>query len=126
MTVPSVARPETWTRGRRKSDGRAFWFIPGTTPGAVYCADSTACTCPSARHSQDGTCKHTRAVLDFEQQADAAQRRAYEAMYPSPKPRVSYETLFPKCRTCHDVADGRDGYCYACSSDRERQARRAQ
>jgi hypothetical protein len=116
MATRIVARPSTWTRGRRKSDGRAFWFIPGTTPGAVYCADSTDCTCPSARHSKDGTCKHTRAVSEHERSQQPT---------PASKPRVSYESLFPPCRGCHDVADGRDGYCYACASDRERQARRA-
>lgn len=66
MTTRTVPRPETWTRARRKLDGKPFYIVPGSQPGATYYTAEDGCTCPSAQHSKTGTCKHTRAVLDFE------------------------------------------------------------
>jgi hypothetical protein len=114
MSVPrTVPRPETWTRARRKSDGKPFFFIPSASGAAVYMAAEDGCTCPAAQHSRTGDCKHQAAV------------RQHQAPVVAPKPRVSYESLFPQCRGCHDIADGRDGYCDRCASEREWQARRA-
>jgi hypothetical protein len=108
-----LARASQWTHARRKSDGRPFWFVPGNTPGAVYMADPTNCTCPSAQN-RPGPCKHSLAVAAYQQ------RRAR----PAPTPRARYEDLFEACRDCGDLADGLDGRCSKCASDREWQARR--
>ncbi len=73
--------------------------------------DAAGCSCPW--YIKTGTtCSHMLAV-----RRDSAQDAA-------PKPRASYADLFPKCRTCDDLADARDGFCDRCASDREWQARR--
>lgn len=64
MTPRTVARPETWVRGRRKLDGKPFYIVPGSTAGVAYYTASDGCTCPSFRHR--GACKHQTAVADFE------------------------------------------------------------
>jgi hypothetical protein len=51
-------------RGRRKLDGKPFYIVPGSKPGATYYTASGGCTCPSFRHR--GSCKHSLAVADFE------------------------------------------------------------
>jgi hypothetical protein len=80
MTVSSIAPPTTadalalalaaesgrWVRGYRKTDGLAFWAIPGSN-GHVYNATAQYCTCPSAQH-RPGPCKHSRAVALVEAQ----------------------------------------------------------
>jgi hypothetical protein len=115
MAVPSVSRPEFWTHARRKSDGKPFYLIPGSTPGAVYYTAEDGCTCPSAQHSRTGTCKHQLAVSEHQR----SQRPT-----PSPKPRVSYEDLFPAC-PCGDIAEHKDGLCDRCASAREYSQRMA-
>lgn len=114
MAVPIVAPPSTWASARRKSDGKPFFYIPGTKPGAVYMTAHDGCTCPAAQHSKSGDCKHQRAVRDFIG-APLEQPRA---------PKSRYELLFPGCRDCGDVADALDGYCDRCASDRDWQAQR--
>ena len=42
---------DRWIRGRRKSDGRSFFAIPGSD-GRVYCADTRECTCPDRQQRQ--------------------------------------------------------------------------
>jgi len=93
-----LARSSQWTSARRKSDGRPFYFVPSTTSDAVYMADSTGCTCPSAQN-RAGVCKHSAAV---------AQRQAA----PSPAPTKSYADLYPACSVngCDEDA-GRSGRC---------------
>src|SRR4051812_7135923 len=75
--------------------------------GEKYLVNAVCCTCPDAQ--QNGAiCKHTRAYLIWEagQQAPAPT---------APKARPSYADLFPPCRGCGDLADGRDGYCDRCA-----------
>ena len=93
-----LARSAQWTSARRKSDGRPFYFVPGTTPGSVYMTDASACTCPAAQH-YSGPCKHSAAV---------AQRQAV----PAPAAKKSYSQLFPVCSVsgCDEDA-GRSGRC---------------
>jgi hypothetical protein len=43
-----------------------------------------------------------------------------------PRPLIArYETLFPSCLDCGDLADGRDLRCSKCASDREHERRLA-
>ena len=60
VTAPS------WTHGRRKSDGRQFWIVPGSKAGQVYFADARDCTCPAARLSAVKIpCKHSLAIRQY-------------------------------------------------------------
>jgi hypothetical protein len=82
--------------------------------GERYLVNAVACQCPD--YAQMGhICKHIRAVVLWE----AKQAK------PAPKPLSRYAQLYPKCHTCPDLADTRDGYCDKCASEREWQARRA-
>lgn len=109
MTTPSQARiaavlatAPKWIAARRKSDGKRFFYIPGSTPGAVYMTAADGCTCPAAQRFS-GPCKHSLAV----QQHEARQTAQTQ---PS---RRSATTLAPKCgeASCDDDA-GRYGFCY--------------
>lgn len=95
--------------------------------GARYLVNAVACQCPD--YAQHGNiCKHVRAYVLWEasQQPPAASTESLPST-PStaPKVRPSYADLFPPCRGCGDLADGRDGYCDTCASEREWAARRA-
>lgn len=57
-----LATAPTWVSARRKSDGKPFFFVPGSKPGAVYMTAEDGCTCPAARNAADGRCKHQEAV----------------------------------------------------------------
>jgi hypothetical protein len=93
--------------------GTVFRRAPGSN-GARYLVNGIACECPD--YQQAGNiCKHVRAVALWE----ARQQPAPIA----PKPRASYVDIFPPCTGCGDLADGRDGFCFTCASDREWQAR---
>lgn len=85
-----LARSHEWVSARRKSDGKPFFFVPGGTPGTVYMTAEDGCTCPAARHSESGTCKHQAAVRQH-------QTRRQPAPAPAPKARKSYRELFPVC-----------------------------
>ena len=106
-----LSRASRWTPARRKSDGKPFFFVPGSQPGAVYMTAADGCTCPAAQHSVGGDCKHQVAV------------RQHQARQQQPAPASTYERLFPGCRDCGDLADGLDGRCSTCASDREHQLR---
>lgn len=114
MATGIVADPKTWTAGRRKRDGKRFFFVPGQKPGVVYMTAVDGCTCPSAQNSHDGGCKHQAAV-----------RRV---MQPEPIRihRARFEDLYPACRTdgCHDIGEGADQLCNRCASEREWNERR--
>ena len=91
--------------------GTTFRRAPGSN-GARYLVNAVACECPD--YQQGGhICKHVRAVVLFEQ-----------CQQPAPKPKASYSDLFEACRDCGDLADGLDGRCSKCASDREWEARR--
>ena len=70
-----LARSHEWVSARRKSDGKPFFFIPGSVPGAVYMTAVDGCTCPAARHSATGTCKHQVAVRQFHNRRQPAFRQ---------------------------------------------------
>ena len=92
-----LAQSARWTSARRKRDGKPFFYVPGSTDGAVYMTAEDGCTCPAAQRYA-GPCKHSLAV----------------AQHIAPKPaRRSYATLAPKCGApdCDDDA-GRYGFCY--------------
>jgi hypothetical protein len=107
-----VDRVPTWPRHTL----RVAWgsFSAGTTfrratgsKGARYLVNAVACECPD--YQQAGNiCKHVRAVVLFEAGQQA----------PAPKRRPSYADLFPAC-PCGDIAEGKDGLCNRCASDRE-------
>jgi hypothetical protein len=65
LALALAAESDRWVRGYRKSDGLAFWAIPGSN-GHVYNTTSAHCTCPSAQN-RPGPCKHSRAVALVEQ-----------------------------------------------------------
>src|SRR5215210_5154160 len=63
---------DRWVHGTRKVDGREFFIIPASTPGAVYYADERNCTCPDS--GRRGTvCKHSRAVQLYRLQTGQAE-----------------------------------------------------
>lgn len=103
----------TWTAGRRKADGKRFYFIPSCTSDAVYMTAVDACTCPAAQNSRTGDCKHQEAV------------RQHSVTVRVIRPR--YASLFPECTTdgCYEIAEGKDGLCDRCASDREHDQRMA-
>jgi hypothetical protein len=80
--------------------------------GTFYLVNAVACECPDYQHS-GAICKHVRAVVLFERQAQ-----------PIRTVRARYDDLFPAC-PCGDIADARDGLCDRCASDREWQQRMA-
>lgn len=117
-----VDRVPTWPRFTLKQPYGSF--EAGTTfrraygrCGRRYLVNSVACECPD--YQQNGViCKHVRAHALWEQRQAAPTT--------PPKPKVSYEDLFPACRGgCGDVSDTRDGYCDRCASEREWRARHA-
>jgi hypothetical protein len=94
------------------SAGTTFRRAPGSN-GARYLVNAVACQCPD--YAERGNiCKHVRAFILWEQR----QQR------PAPSPRSKYEALFPACQGCGDIAEGKDGLCYRCASEREWQQRR--
>jgi hypothetical protein len=111
-----VDRVPTWPRHTLKvawgsfSAGTTFRRAPGSR-GERYLVNAVACECPD--YQQAGNiCKHVRAVVLF----DAGQQ-------PAQKRRPTYADLFPAC-PCGDLADGLDGRCSRCASDREFELRR--
>src|SRR5688572_25518723 len=88
-----LATASTWVSARRKSDGKAFFYIPGSN-GAVYMTFEDGCTCPAAQRF-DGLCKHSKAMA-----AHITQR-----MSPTPVRRPSV-SLAPICAEagCDDDA----------------------
>lgn len=56
-----LAKANTWTAARRKSDGKSFFYIAGSN-GSVHMTAQDGCTCPAARNSRTGDCKHQQAV----------------------------------------------------------------
>lgn len=97
-----------WVSARRKIDGTAFYYIPGSTAGSVYMANAVSCTCPSAQH-RSGQCKHSRAVAQHQ-----ARQTAQTA--PKPAPRMkSYAQLTGGCERpgCPEDAIGKTGRCGA-------------
>jgi hypothetical protein len=104
-----IAEQATWSRGRSKQTGQAFWLIPGSK-GTAHYTTSTGCTCRSFLHR--GVCSHVVAV------------QLHERQQPALKPKARYEDLFEACRDCGDLADGLDGRCSKCASDAEWRARR--
>lgn len=115
MATGIVAPLTTWTAGRRKRDGKRFYFIPGSKPGLVYMTSVDGCTCPAAQNSRTGDCKH--------------QAEVRRVMAPAPiRPvRARFEDLFPECKTdgCRDISETHDGFCDRCASDREFEQRLA-
>ena len=80
--------------------------------GERYLANAVVCEC--CDYDRGNVCKHIRAVVLWE----AGQE-------PAPAPRSRYEALFEGCLDCGDLADGLDGRCSKCASDREDQQRMA-
>lgn len=113
-TTGIVADPKTWTAGRRKRDGKRFYFIPGQKPGVVYMTALDGCTCPAAQNSRDGSCKHQSAV------------RRVMAPEPVRIHRARFDDLYPPCKTpgCHDIGEGADQLCNRCASNLEWEQRR--
>ena len=64
--VALAAQAASWLR-IRLADGRTGYGMPSTAdPNHYWLVSDTSCTCPSARHSRDGACKHIFAVRLFE------------------------------------------------------------
>ena len=55
-----LPQARTWRHGTRKSDGRRFHLVPGST-GKVYWTTATSCSCPDFQN-RGLTCKHSLAV----------------------------------------------------------------
>ncbi len=86
------ATADRWVKGHRKSDGRAFFTIPGSN-GRLYHADTRDCSCPDARE-RGVTCKHQLAVRLWNLKNDLATTPAATAQ-PAPAPKPA-----PACRAC--------------------------
>jgi hypothetical protein len=124
--VALVDQVPTWPRHTLKQPwgsfeaGTTFRRATGSN-GARCLVNAVACSCPD--YQQHGhICKHVRAVVLFEARLAAEDAEIDRVLGPAPKSR--YEALFPGCRDCGDLADGLDGRCSRCASDREWQARR--
>lgn len=109
-----LAQSATWTSARRKSDGKSFFYIQGSTAGAVYMTAEDGCTCPAARNSRTGICKHQVAVERFRE------RQATTAAASAPKARKSYADLMPGCPDCGDLVERKGERCYHCGSEQVR------
>jgi hypothetical protein len=96
------------------SAGTTFRRAPSSKgDGTRYLVNAVACQCPD--YAERGNiCKHVRAFILWEQR----QQR------PAPTRRPSYADLFPACQGCGDVAEGKDGLCHRCASEREWSQRR--
>jgi hypothetical protein len=111
-----LAQSTKWAHATRKADGREFYIVPGSTAGTAYYVDATACTCPAARNSKTGVCKHSLAVARF---------RAQKAAPVAPK-RLSYAELMPACSNgCGDLVEKVGESCYHCAAEAVYQADRA-
>ena len=57
----------TWMRAVSKRSGATFYIVPSLTdPEAVsYYTTEYGCTCPAARKSRTGDCKHQRLVREY-------------------------------------------------------------
>jgi hypothetical protein len=63
-----LAKASRWTSARRKSDGKPFFIVPGSTAGATYYTAEDGCTCPSASDPRrDGDCKHQVAIRQHQE-----------------------------------------------------------
>jgi len=102
---------DRWIKGHRKSDGRAFFAVPGSR-GHVYNVDTRACTCPdferNSQLEQGFACKHVLAVRMWKLQGDGEAKNA-------PKPKRAPMPA-PSCRVCTAaLAVGMlAGVCAAC------------
>src|SRR5689334_6664988 len=74
--------------------------------GARYLVNAVACECPDYQQNH-AICKHVRAVVLWEARSQQ----------PAPATRPTYADLFPAC-PCGDVAEGKDGLCDRCASNR--------
>ena len=108
-----LATADRWTKGHRKSNGKAVFVIPGSQ-GRIYWTDCRSCTCPDfGRNSQierDFACKHVIACRMWAIQQGGkkakAQPKARKKARPSECPDVAavvvqtygptrYDVLFP-------------------------------
>jgi hypothetical protein len=97
-------------------NGERYVALPSGTSGKTYWAraDARGCSCPFYVRA-GRTCAHMLAV----------ERAAMlEELAEQPAPRLTADDLMPACRDCGDLADGLDGRCDRCASDREWNARR--
>lgn len=124
-----VSQVSSWPRHTLKVQWDSF--EAGTTfrratgsHGERYLVNAVACQCPDYQQAGN-VCKHVRAIVLWEQEQARFDAEVERVLGPAPKQRPSYADLFPSCKSgCGDVADGRDGFCWSCASDREWQARR--
>lgn len=84
-----LAQRSRWTAARRKSDGKPFFFVPGSTVGAVYMTAVDGCTCPAAQKGRTGDCKHQEAVRQHQ-----ARQTAQPAPVAAPRRKKTYAELF--------------------------------
>jgi hypothetical protein len=103
----------TFSRGRSKETGQPFIVVPASNRKSAHwtAVDGTGCTCLG--YQRRGTCTHALAA-----------KLVHDRQPPAPAPRKGYAAIFPRCKSCDDLADTRDGYCDRCASDREWEARR--
>ncbi len=103
-----LATADRWTKGHRKSDGTAFFVVPGSN-GAVYWTDTRVCTCPdfakNAPQEMGFACKHIRAARLWKLQQDGEQAQA---------PKTSRKPA--QCRVCTATLPNGvlSGVCDAC------------
>lgn len=98
-------------------DGVRYVALPSGNSGKVYRvrADGAGCSCKWYAEGHP-ICAHMIAVRRLNERPAIREVRG------------RFEALFPSCVDCNDLADGSDGRCSKCASDREfsqRQAARA-
>jgi hypothetical protein len=112
-----LARRSEWIDVR--ISGVRYVVLVSGTSGRIYTvrADARGCLC---KFYQSGgrRCSHMLAV----ELAALEDELAEQASAAAPKPRATYDDLFAAC-PCGDLADGQDGMCSRCASDREWQQR---
>jgi hypothetical protein len=74
----------TWSTGRSKRDGRAFFVIPSRSePSKAHYTTAYGCTCKGAR--RNGDCAHQEAVRmrEARERATVPTTKRYEDLFPA-------------------------------------------
>lgn len=99
----------TFSRGRSKRTGQAFYIVPGSKKGTAHwtALDGSGCTCQGFNGPR-GTCTHVMAAQAVAQHLASKQQPA-----PAPKAPPTYANLFPVCAIdgCGEEAGRKGGLC---------------
>jgi hypothetical protein len=99
--------------------GERYAVIPSGTSGRTYLCRAAADGCSCPWYVRTGRqCAHMLTLELAELELELREAA------PDPSSHLTYDALMPACRDCGDLADGLDGRCDRCASEREWNARR--